>query len=484
MAEDEASLQHETSLNGHDDNDTAMSPTKAVDTDSSSGTENEAGWYEQSSYPANNMNYSTITRPTPTPRPLNRNTPRRLPQTPVLPSSTSQLYEHIDFLQGVISKQQTTITTLVSKLDSQQQTYVDIFKQQQDLMQSSQQQLLQQLNNQQNYFGQQLDKQQVQQQYVQQQRQKQQQQHLALHPDMPRQEHTQVPRPEHTQVPRTESTQVPHTESTPVSRPEPTPAQRPEQTQVGQREHTQPLHAEPAPAQRSERTQVSFQQKKQQQQRKSVTINVPSQEQRYQQNHQEQNQRQQQNHQQKHLHHSNKEKMKTTIISDSTLRLINYRDITSSTDVEQEHIELSKHNGATADKLHHMSKYYLDKDTPDNIIIVAGLNDILNDKRKGQVNCRNIANRVIDIGRTSKDSGVGRVCISEILKPKFRDCHQYVDEVNEYLKFHCQSEGFVYVSQSNIGTSDLGDNLHVSRDGNIKLKHNIFSQCYTYDNSY
>ena len=79
---------------------------------------------------------------------------------------------------------------------------------------------------------------------------------------------------------------------------------------------------------------------------------------------------------------------------------------------------------------------------------------------------------------------MGRVCISEILKPRFRDCHQYVDEVNEYLKIHCQSEGFVYVSQSNIGIRDLGDKLHVSEHGNIKLKHNIFSQCYTYDNSY
>ena len=177
--------------------------------------------------------------------------------------------------------------------------------------------------------------------------------------------------------------------------------------------------------------------------------------------------------------------MKSLIISDSTTRLIKYKDITSSTDTEQERVVLSKHNGATADILHHMSKYYIDSDTPDNIIVVAGLNDILTETRDGQQpNCRNIANRVIDIGRTSRDGGVGRVCFSEILKPRFRDCHQYVDEVNEYLKIHCQSEGFVYVSQSNIGIRDLGDNLHVSHNGNIKLKHNIFSQFYTYDNSY
>jgi hypothetical protein len=154
------------------------------------------------------------------------------------------------------------------------------------------------------------------------------------------------------------------------------------------------------------------------------------------------------------------------------------------TDINQEDIELSKHNGATAAKIHHMSKFYLDNDKPDNMIVVAGLNDILHDKRKGKVNCNDIANRVMDIGRTARSEGVGRVCISAIITPKYRDCHDYVKEVNDILKFACQSEEFIFINQSNIGLSDLGDNLHVSRDGNDKLRHNILSHCYTYDQSY
>jgi len=176
--------------------------------------------------------------------------------------------------------------------------------------------------------------------------------------------------------------------------------------------------------------------------------------------------------------------MKTTIIADSTLRLFNYRDIKSVTDPEQEKIKLSKQNGEVADEIHHMSKYYVHHDMPDNLIVAAGLNDILNEKREGQVNCTGIANRVIDIGRTARDKGVGRVCISQIIKPKYRDCHDYVDEVNDLLKYYCQSEGFNYITQSNIGIGDLGDPLHVSRDGNDKLRHNILSHCYTYDKSY
>jgi hypothetical protein len=159
--------------------------------------------------------------------------------------------------------------------------------------------------------------------------------------------------------------------------------------------------------------------------------------------------------------------------------------MTRVTDPHQEEIELTKYSGATADKLHHMANYYIDTNKPDNLIIVAGLNDILNERRKkGTANCGEVADRVLNIGRTARTEGVGRVCISEILKPRFRDCHENINDTNHILRSKCESEGFIFVSQSNIGVSDLGDNLHVSREGNDKLKHNILSQCYTYDKSY
>ena len=155
------------------------------------------------------------------------------------------------------------------------------------------------------------------------------------------------------------------------------------------------------------------------------------------------------------------------------------------TDTREEEIKLTKYSGATADELHHMAKYYIDTSKPDNLIIVAGLNDILNERRiNGSANCEGIAERVLDIGRTARTEGVGRVCISEILKPKFRECHANIRDTNNILKLQCEYEGFVFVSQSNIGVRDIGDLLHVSREGNEKLKHNILSQCYTYDKSY
>ena len=135
-----------------------------------------------------------------------------------------------------------------------------------------------------------------------------------------------------------------------------------------------------------------------------------------------------------------------------------------------------------------MSKFFLDskKVTPDNFIIVAGLNDVLSDKRDyGHVDCRDIAQRVVNIGKTAKESGVARICISELIKPRYEDCHQFITEVNDLIKLECQTEGFIFITQSNIGLRDLGDNLHVSRGpSNDKLKHNIFSHCYTYNDKY
>jgi len=162
-----------------------------------------------------------------------------------------------------------------------------------------------------------------------------------------------------------------------------------------------------------------------------------------------------------------------------------WREIKNVTDPTEEEIKLSKHNGATSDELNHMTKFFIETNLPDNLIVVAGLNDILKEKReRNDVNCKEVSNSVVNIGRMARDSGVGRVSISAIIKPRFRDCHSYVDEVNAYIQQQCIAKNFVYFSHGNIGLGDLGDNLHVSRDGNVKLKHNILSQCYTYDRSF
>ena len=174
--------------------------------------------------------------------------------------------------------------------------------------------------------------------------------------------------------------------------------------------------------------------------------------------------------------------MKSTVVSDSTCRNIGFRDINSSINRTEEEVTISKHPGATSSELHHISQFHIDREKPDNIIFVSGLNDILSqNRRRATVDCEGIANELIEMGKTARGKGVGRVCISGILIPKFRDCQQYVRETNSIIRDQCAVHGFHYIDQDNIGIDDLFDSLHVNHLGNTKLKHNIFSQFYTYN---
>ena len=461
---------------------------------------------------------------------------RNLPQTPlVLATSTTRLYEQIDFLQNMVVRQQETMDAMQARIDSiinnmyeQHQQYVNLFKNQQNLQQQQQnntsheqqqykeqQEIKQQLLNEKEHKlkeQQQIIKQQEQQyqQYVYQQQmqqkeweqqqqrayqqqsqqpQHQQAQHLLQQAKHSQQQHAQSrpPQPVQPQIAQQQPTQPQQpVQPCPPEQPLPAqlqpaqlqPAKQPEQQQCAQQHPAQPLnntlHRQSTAAKSQPAKHPSNNRHNDLGTRKAAASSrLPP-------NQTERRQAKQ------HLHTSSNKKLKTNILSDSTCRLLNYRDISKVTDTYEEEIELTKYAGATTDKLHHMAKFYMENNMPDNLIVVAGLNDVLKQKRETRkVNCEEVTANIINIGITARENGVGRVCISEIVKPKFWDCHEYIDSINELLRQECEFEVFFIISQSNIGQGDLGDNLHVSREsGHDKLKHNILSHCYTYDNSY
>ena len=117
------------------------------------------------------------------------------------------------------------------------------------------------------------------------------------------------------------------------------------------------------------------------------------------------------------------------------------------------------------------------------MIIQAGINDLLYG-REG-VNAEEVAKSVVEIGKRAKDSGVSDVFIMGLYK---------VDGVNtvgfnNFLKQKCMQYNFGFVHNSNIYKSDLFDGLHVNRQGNDKLKHNLLQSfdtyyCNEYSNAY
>jgi len=169
------------------------------------------------------------------------------------------------------------------------------------------------------------------------------------------------------------------------------------------------------------------------------------------------------------------------IISDSTCSKFKTREIEACIDTHQERITTNKFPNAESSEIRHYTKYYLENDCPDNLIVVAGLNDLLHwDGDRENANTRQIGESILNIGRDAKALGVYRVCISGLIKPKYGNCHKKVDEINDYLYEGCRREGFVFIDQSNIISEDLGDSIHVVHSSLYKLKYNVLNHLYTY----
>jgi len=180
--------------------------------------------------------------------------------------------------------------------------------------------------------------------------------------------------------------------------------------------------------------------------------------------------------------------IKTHIISDSTCRTLKNREIVKYADQNQEETTMTYHPNATAKEINHYVKYRLQQDCPDNLIVVACLNDVLHhpsikDTSPGvpPLDPMEVAKGIINIGKDAQKAGVARICISELIRPKFEIGRLAVEKVNEFLREQCTREGFVLISQGNISRYDLGDAIHVNNfEGTDKLRENVCSQFYTY----
>ena len=78
------------------------------------------------------------------------------------------------------------------------------------------------------------------------------------------------------------------------------------------------------------------------------------------------------------------------------------------------------------DWVNHYVKYHLQQDCPDNLIVVAGLNDVLHHPSIKEpstdlppLDPMEVAKGIINIGKDAQQAGVKRVCISKLIRPKF-----------------------------------------------------------------
>jgi len=145
--------------------------------------------------------------------------------------------------------------------------------------------------------------------------------------------------------------------------------------------------------------------------------------------------------------------------------------------------------GATAEDLytHHMMPT-LKNNTPDDVIIHAGINDTMQlaDKKGGMTSevIDIVAMNVIKCGQVAKTHGVNNVCISALLPIRGHKYQQTISHINYRIENLCKQEGFDFITNSNIIFSEptpvdeglyYRDGLHLNGAGRQVLMDNFIS---------
>ena len=135
--------------------------------------------------------------------------------------------------------------------------------------------------------------------------------------------------------------------------------------------------------------------------------------------------------------------------------------------------------GAKAAHLEHYVIPSLAEEKPDAVVIMVGANDISNN-----VNDKDIANTIMNVGRKCKQEGVNNVFICS-LTCRANDM-QRVSSINLYLKNMCRTENIFYINNDTIPSEYLhSDGIHLIYKGTVILANNILSSINgTYNNIY
>ena len=174
------------------------------------------------------------------------------------------------------------------------------------------------------------------------------------------------------------------------------------------------------------------------------------------------------------------------VVSDSMTSGIRVRDINETLNENSHHtisnnIRINRYAGAHAEQINYYSKYPIDHEHPETLVIIAGTNDVGTDVRNNNADPAVIADRVVQIGREAKMRGVKYVCISSIMTRRGRHFNNIISETNLKLRLMCTSEGFHYIDNTFINLRDLYDGLHLNNTGKLKLTHSILTCCESYN---
>jgi hypothetical protein len=173
------------------------------------------------------------------------------------------------------------------------------------------------------------------------------------------------------------------------------------------------------------------------------------------------------------------------VLTDSMAGRVNIKQVNRNIDTNEEEVIFKRYPGHTADELAFYAPKPLHDEKPNQVIIIAGTNDIGKEVDSGRVvNEHDVVEKILKIGRIARDAGAVKIFVSSII---VRHGYQYknaVKRVNNLLVSSCSSEGFWFLDQSDITSSHIGyDGVHLNFHGQTLLKMSILS-CFNTFNPY
>ena len=154
---------------------------------------------------------------------------------------------------------------------------------------------------------------------------------------------------------------------------------------------------------------------------------------------------------------------KICVVGDSHIRRIKRNLFSNSLYEGKAH--LNGFSGANIKRLDHFINSTLVEDRPDIVRIHIGSNDIT-DNTVDQIDVKDIANRIVNIGKKCLSYGVKEVIILSIfIKNQFK-LTRIIRQVNDLLRDECKRNNFKFVSNGDITREVLWrDGLHLNNDG-------------------
>ena len=181
--------------------------------------------------------------------------------------------------------------------------------------------------------------------------------------------------------------------------------------------------------------------------------------------------------------YSDVHRLNTLILSDSMIGNISTKLISEDIDGNYEKVIVKKYPGQTAQEIFSYSDYQFSTCKPDQVIIIAGSNDVSNGHRTRSLDEVEVATNIINIGRRAVKHGAKRIVISGLVIRKWNsNINQVIGSINRLVQDMCKEEGFYFIDQTDIERQHLWkDGLHLNQNGSYIFRMNIMKFFNTFN---